>query len=199
VRISGRHGAAAAEICCRAPTPRYAEPSAAASSTSATKPSSSSTCAVSAPSCGAGPATWPELRENQVGAAGVCSGAMKPPLVRYGSAPPPASRSRAPAGVEHGTVGMLDQSERCHGFEYGDFYFPTFAGCFLVKQRHRRRVNLRGYARPVSQSALQPADQFPGQKPILAADKIDESANIAPFTQIHERLVDLIEPVMPGD
>jgi hypothetical protein len=25
---------------------------------------------------------------------------------------------------------MLDQHERCHGFEDGDFYFLTFAGSF---------------------------------------------------------------------
>jgi hypothetical protein len=68
VRINGRHGAAAAEICCRAPTPRYAEPCAAASSASGAKPR-----------------------------------------------------------VEHGTVGMLDQHERCHGFERRDLYFLTFA------------------------------------------------------------------------
>ncbi len=52
----------------------------------------------------------------------------------------------APAGVEHGTVGMLDQRERCHGFEQRDLYFLTFAASFPGKQRHRRRMNRYGFA-----------------------------------------------------
>jgi hypothetical protein len=39
---------------------------------------------------------------------------------------------------------MLDQRERCHGFEHRDFYFLTFAGSFPVKQRRRRRMNRHG-------------------------------------------------------
>jgi hypothetical protein len=38
--------------------------------------------------------------------------------------------------VEHGAVGMLDQWQRCHGFEHRDVYFLTFTGSLTVKQRH---------------------------------------------------------------
>jgi hypothetical protein len=40
---------------------------------------------------------------------------------------------------------MLDQHERCHGFEHGDLNFLTFAGSVAVKQRHRRGIE-RGEA-----------------------------------------------------
>ena len=33
----------------------------------------------------------------------------------------------------------------------------------------------------------------------LEAGEIDDSANVAPFAQVGERLVDLIELVVPGD
>jgi hypothetical protein len=44
---------------------------------------------------------------------------------------------------------MLDQHERCHGFEHRDLYFPTFAASFPVGQRHRRGVD-RGQAGELS-------------------------------------------------
>jgi hypothetical protein len=94
---------------------------------------------------------------------------------------------------------MLDQRERCHGFEHRDFYFLTFAGSFPVNQCRRRRMN-RHVVRPAGFMVTSPARRpVPGQKRILTAGEIDESANITPFAQIHERLVDLVELVMPGD
>ena len=96
---AGRHDAAAAEICC------YAEPWAAASA-SVANPSSSSTSAVSAPSCGAGPATRPDVRENHVGTPGkrtgpcsVLSVSKKPAALRCGS-------SNSASGVRSGAAGI---------------------------------------------------------------------------------------------
>ena len=39
----------------------------------------------------------------------------------------------------------------------------------------------------------------PDASSLLEAGEIDDAANVASFAQIHERLVDLVELVMPGD
>jgi hypothetical protein len=48
---------------------------------------------------------------------------------------------------------------------------------------------------PVSGATSNPPDAFSA----LEAGEIDDSANVAPFAQVGERLVDLIELVVPGD
>jgi hypothetical protein len=80
---------------------------------------------------------------------------------------------------------MLDQRERCHGFEHGDLNFLTFAGYFAVEQRHPRGVE-RAEAGDLGFSAL-------------AAGEIDDAANVAAFAQVGHRLVDLVEPVVAGN
>ena len=88
---------------------------------------------------------------------------------------------------------MLDQHERCHGFEHGDLNFLTFAGSFAVEQRHRRGVE-RGQAGDLVRTCW-----FPDAFSALVAGEIDDAANVAAFAQVRHRLVDLVELVVAGN
>jgi hypothetical protein len=63
----------------------------------------------------------------------------------------------ARTGVEHGTVGMLDHHERCHGFEHRDFYLLTFAG---FSRRYAAIMLVCSAVAPATGSAMTVPDGF---------------------------------------
>jgi hypothetical protein len=102
---------------------------------------------------------------------------------------------------------MLDQHERCHGFEHGDLNFLTFAGSFAVEQRHRRDVEhgsagdlvRHDGAHLVGWRERSCTCGFPDAFSALAAGEIDDAANVAAFAQVRHRLVDLVELIVAGN
>jgi hypothetical protein len=86
---------------------------------------------------------------------------------------------------------MLDQRERCHGFEHRDLYFLTFAGSFQMEKRHRR-----GVERDQATAAVAVMSTIAR---LVSAGKIDDAANVAAFAQVRHRLVDLVELVVAGN